>query len=240
MKWVPDKTGRFTQRPHYDPVELDRECEDIVASFLRARYGSVDFPISTNDLVILLEREASDVDLYADFTREGDDVEGLTEFWSGGKPRVRISKELSEQPWRENRLRTTLTHELGHVKFHTFVWHLDQRQQQFDIDELKHADARCKRASIIGGPKTDWMEWQAGYTSGSFLMPLSAITKVIRSFRTSTGLVAVPSAASEQGQDLIRIVQEAFQVSADAARVRLLQLGSLGEGHAVQRTLDLP
>jgi hypothetical protein len=29
VKYVPDRTGRFSQRPHYEPKELDRECENI-------------------------------------------------------------------------------------------------------------------------------------------------------------------------------------------------------------------
>ena len=34
MKWVKDKTGRFPQRPHYLPEEIDDECERVVRDFL--------------------------------------------------------------------------------------------------------------------------------------------------------------------------------------------------------------
>ena len=33
VKYVPDRTGRFSQRPHYEPKELDRECEELVEVF---------------------------------------------------------------------------------------------------------------------------------------------------------------------------------------------------------------
>ncbi len=53
-------------------------------------------------------------------------MEGVTDFCPGEKPTVRIAHQLSEEPRRENRLRTTLTHEYGHVKFHAFLWAVQQ------------------------------------------------------------------------------------------------------------------
>ncbi len=49
MRYVADRSGRFTQRPHYEPKELDRECEAIVSAFLRERHGSVAYPLTTDD-----------------------------------------------------------------------------------------------------------------------------------------------------------------------------------------------
>jgi len=39
VKMVPDKTGRFAERPHYSPEDLDRECERIVSAFLHKKRG---------------------------------------------------------------------------------------------------------------------------------------------------------------------------------------------------------
>ncbi len=55
VKFVRDTTGRFSQRPHYEPQELDRECEAIITKFLKDKYGKVEFPISTDDLTVLIE-----------------------------------------------------------------------------------------------------------------------------------------------------------------------------------------
>ncbi len=44
MKWVKGKSGRFSQRPHYLPGEIDDECERVVREFLTKRYGEVEFP----------------------------------------------------------------------------------------------------------------------------------------------------------------------------------------------------
>ena len=119
MKYIRDRTGRFPQRPHYDPEELDYECEAIITKFLREKYGHIKFPISTEDLTVFIEQHAGSLDVYADLSSYGAGVEGVTEFHIGKKPNVKISQTLSEDSHRENRLRTTLTHEFGHVHFHT-------------------------------------------------------------------------------------------------------------------------
>ena len=124
MRSMPDSTGRFGWRPYYDQEELDYECERLVTGFLKRRYGEIRFPVSTDDLSVMLEQETSDLDLYADLSAEGDDVEGLTEFYPNKKPAVKIARELSFDVSSYSRLRTTLAHEYGHVKFHTFLWNL--------------------------------------------------------------------------------------------------------------------
>jgi hypothetical protein len=75
MKWVADKTGRFAKRPHYQPEELDDECEHLILAFLKNKYGKVEFPIKTNDLTVFIEQKA-DLDSYADLSGEEGDVEG--------------------------------------------------------------------------------------------------------------------------------------------------------------------
>ena len=62
MKWIKDVTGRFPERPYYEEGELDFECERIVGDFLRKKYGKVEFPISTSDITVLIERDTSDLD----------------------------------------------------------------------------------------------------------------------------------------------------------------------------------
>ena len=71
MRYVADRSGRFTQRPHYEPKELDRECEAIVSAFLRERHGSVAYPLTTDDLTVLIERDTESLDQYADLSAYG-------------------------------------------------------------------------------------------------------------------------------------------------------------------------
>lgn len=224
MKWASDPAGRFPQRPYYEGEELDQECEGIISAFLKQQHGAITYPISTNDLTILIERETATLDLFADLSAEGEDVEGMTEFFRHGKPAIHIDAALSA-PGRENRLRTTLTHELGHVKFHAFLW-------TFETPTPRRGGApvpapRCHRETIIGAGRADWLEWQAGYASGAFLVPISALRRTVRFARKDAGLVGDVAVASSGGQQIIRAVQDGYHVSADAARVRLLQLGLL-------------
>jgi hypothetical protein len=235
MIWVADKTGRFAQRPHYTEQELDIECDKIVSAFLRKRHGDVSFPIGTDDLTCLIEEKA-DFDSYADLTAEGDDVEGVTEFRSGRRPIVRISSALAEAVNRQNRLRTTLTHEYGHVHFHRFLFEELSRQSQLFASPAPAPVNRCHRPNIEHALRTDWLEWQAGHCSGALLMPLTALLEGVQLFSSRRGCGCRELGAhSRDGILLVEHVSKAFQVSEQAARVRLLKRGILQEGNQAGR-----
>ena len=179
VRMVPDRTGRFAQRPHYRPEELDRECEELITQFLRNLHGKARFPVDTDDLTKLIERDADDLDLYADLSHLGPSVEGVTEFHPGRRPTVRVSADLSNDPRRENRLRTTLTHEFGHLHFHSYLWSMRPSGPDLLDSRPPTGPTHCKRESMLDAPQTDWMEWQAGYVSGALLMPRSHMVRVL-------------------------------------------------------------
>lgn len=212
-KLIRDTTGKFRERPHFEPRELDMECEKIICDFVCSLYGTISFPIATDDLTKLIEKNTSDFDQYADLSMYGPNVDGLTEFFLKGKPKVSIASWLSEAPNYENRLRTTMTHELGHVKFHDYLYKMEL------IDPGTASIQVCKRDDIISKSKfsatgaRDWMEWQAGYACGAFLMPASFLKKTVDSYRTMHGT---------DSEGLIETVMAEYQVSRDAARVRLI------------------
>jgi hypothetical protein len=222
-KWIPDKTGRFARRPHYLPEALDSECEQIITAFLRKKYGKAEYPVTTDDLTVLIE-ERADLDLYADLSSEGADVEGVTEFVSGRRPLVKISQLLSAAHL-ENRLRTTLTHEYGHVHFHQLMFEGMELQKPSLFGQQQKADGnKCHRDTMLNAAERDWMEWQAGYVCGAILIPLSALVETVREFRTDHNLpYSNLILASDMGRKLIDCVATRFQTSKDAARVRLLK-----------------
>ncbi len=236
MKMVKDRTGRFPERPHYEPTELDVECERFVSDFLGDRHGRIQWPLTTDDLTCLLELEVADLDLYADLSGEGADVEGVTEFRPGQKPRVRVSAALATADRRAHRLRTTLTHELGHVRFHAFLFELRAaRLDLFDTESSRRnsktastdppqpLDQKCRRGGIINAAEVDWMEWQAGYACGAFLMPAGPLRDVVKQHVRETKLLRELVPASPEGTALIAHVAAYFDTSQDAARVRLLK-----------------
>jgi hypothetical protein len=240
VRYVPDKTGRFSQRPHYKPNELDRECENIIAGFLKERHGVVSYPVSTDDLTVLIERDTESLDQYADLSGYGPNVEGLTHFQPGRKPIVRISKRLAEDEYRQNRLRTTLAHEYGHVRFHAYLWELEPPAPDLLRRNPNAAMQICYRDNILDAAQTDWMEWQAGYVCGALLMPATNVRQLVRPYIESHGLFGVVGQRDSHGLALIEAVKTGFDVSADAARIRLLKLGILGLASAGPSLFDIP
>ena len=218
MKLIPDHTGRFPERPHYEIEELEDECERIITSFLERRYGQIVIPVPTDALKVLIEGEAAKL-LRADLSHEGEEVHGITEFFPGCKPWVSIARELSAQPWRAHRERTTLAHEYGHVHWHTPLYDRYCRPGE------RHKCARGQLLPRLG--QRDWMEWQAGYISGALLMPRSRLKLQVEAFRREHAVRLPLTAGSVDGQILIGRVGELFDVSREAAEVRLLQLGHL-------------
>jgi len=216
-------------RPHFEPVELDRECERIVCTFLKQKYGEARFPIPTDALDVLIEQDAQDLDKYADLSPEGNDVEGVTEFVPGQKPRVKISARLSENPKMENRLRTTLAHEWGHVKFHAPLWLADTATPDMFGQRPERTSIKCKRDNIFGASEYDWMEWQAGYVCGAVLMPHTRVKAIAKGHLESICQHGPLQVKSPAAAALIGRIVEGFQVSADAARVRMLKLKVLSE-----------
>ncbi len=242
MKWVTDSSGRFRLRPYYDREELDFECERIVSRFLERKYGVCCFPISTDDMTVMIEEDTSFLDLFADLSGLGEDIEGLTDFFPDRKPAVKISAGLSLNDRKEHRLRTTLAHEYGHVRFHTFLWELNRWEnperttictgKYFRLyGKLDHTvfeiNPRCKSSRILDAPFEDWMEWQAGYACGAFLMPLTPLRKMVNDFiHRNSDRNWLPADADEANR-LTELIMESFDVSRAAARVRLQKLGFL-------------
>lgn len=221
MRWVFDMTRRFKRRPHYDSLEIDDDCEQLVSTFLLTRRGSVTYPITTDELRVLIEEHAEYLDIFADLADEGADVQGVTYFQNPGRPIVKISRDLGEETWRENRLRTTLAHEFGHVRFHRFLWVTEAESLPLFGGSATPVGPRCHRDDIVRPrERADWMEWQAGYASGAFLVPRRALQQLIGPAPLAPAPPGSPAATA-----LVETVRAAFAVSADAARVRIAQLG---------------
>ncbi|HUA33189.1 MAG TPA: hypothetical protein VMA09_06260 [Candidatus Binataceae bacterium] len=219
MKMIPDRSGRFPERPYYTTDELEIQCEQLIESFLVGRYGQFVIPVPTQALAVMIEDEAAKFNMLSDLSDEGDEVHGVTDFFPGKKPEVRIARELSHQFWREHRLRSTLPHEYGHVHWHTWLY-----DRYCDRGE-RH---KCLRGEILpGNAEIDWMEWQAGYISGALLMPKSRVDRYVNAFCAKRSVNVPFETESVDGRVLIKLASELFNVSVEAANVRLRQLRHL-------------
>ena len=162
-------------------------------------------------------------------------MEGVTVFRKKGKPSIRILRQLSEDPTRENRLRTTLTHEYGHVIFHNFVWRLDRYGKPL---LSLHRSPTCRRDRMRSTSQSDWLEWQAGYAGAALLMPFTAVKRPVRTESLRRGTSKTLRSGTKDYREVVASVSTTFGVSQDAAKYRLQKLGlvSAAAGKKAART----
>lgn len=226
VREVADTRHGFGRRPHYERGELDRMFEHLTSSFLNAKYGCVEYPFGTEDLKTFIEEHVDSLDQYADLTRFGDLVEGVTVFRPGkGKPHVAVAAFLQNT---ESRLRMTLAHEFGHVHLHAYLFDIKQRQKSSLPANHDPNGIYCKRGTIESAASVDWLEWQASYAASALLAPASAVRKIALPIIEDAGLFVPVLRASETGARLISAISAAFRISREAAGVRLSVLGILG------------
>jgi Zn-dependent peptidase ImmA (M78 family) len=76
---------------------------------------------------------------------------------------------------------------------------------------------------MINARKADWMEWQAGYVCSALLMPVTAFRRAVSDYQEKHKLFGPIAERTEHAAALIGAIRTEFQVSAEAARVRLRQ-----------------
>ncbi len=141
---------------------------------------------------------------------------------------MKIASPLTEDARQENRLRTTLTHEFGHVQFHGYLFDMHLGQQGLFKSGRANTPV-CKRdGNLLDAAASDWMEWQAGYACGAFLMPVTYVKKEVQCVLEDHNHYGPAEPKGQVGRALISKLMQRFQVSNDAARIRLLKLGVLG------------
>jgi hypothetical protein len=236
MHWTPDRAGRFVKRPHYSTGELDQLAEQLT-TLLTSRRGRMAIPITTADLIVLVEYLGATLDLSAELSADERVIHGCTEFIPGHRPLVRIARRLSAHPRHEHRLRTTLAHACGHVWLHRPV-----AEARSGLGPLVEGGSpviyRGAPTMMLRAPSANWAEWQAGYVSGALLMPVSVLSAVVQRVLTCEQPLRGPLLVrSPAGQRLVLGVMAAFAVSEKAARVRFLQRGVLTEEPVVQGQL---
>ncbi len=217
MKMVRDRTGRFPERPHWEIWELEQKCEESITSFLRHRYGFERIPAPTEALTEIIERDGADFDVKPNLSDHRYEVFGYTEFQRGKKPIVTIARELWDQRHRNNRLRMTLGHEYGHVLLHTWLY---DKYGPAGGPELCYWQSLLPTEGVV-----DWMEWQAGYAGAALLMPGSFVRRAVAAFFRDCKEEPPARKGSATASALCERIALAFEVSDQAAMVRLAKLG---------------
>ncbi len=228
MKYQIDETGRLPEKPKYSHAELNSIADRVLFDSSDILGKDIQYPIPTDKLTIIIERYVDDLDLYADLEKEYCDknIEGVTIFIPFKKPIIKISEKLQKYKSKQNRFRTTLAHELGHVIIHDPLWQREFHKLQLPFDTTEQRIQICKRKTLFSKDEPnyenyDWIEWQANYFASALLMPKGAVYKVYKKFTDERKIFSLISDESIEANDLINIVSQEFQVSKEAVKIRL-------------------
>jgi hypothetical protein len=220
-------SGWRIEPPFYSREYLEEVCERTLTEFCMETYGQELTPLPTDVLTQLLDRYTSTLNLYAELD---DGINGVTTMFASERlPRVDIAAELSRQWFRENRLRTTLAHELAHIILHSPLW----RAQCMAVGQKGEAliAQACRRETVEdNAPRSDRIEWQAGYICGALLMPKRRIDLLVGRFLSTRSNSPTLLVGSADAEELVERVTIGFRVSRLAARVRLGRLGVITDG----------
>jgi hypothetical protein len=119
MKTIRSKSGPFSERPHFQPSEIDRICVDELR---KARL----YPGSPQAIRVdrFVEKRFGVAPEYEELPAG---VLGYTRFSKSGVEAIIISAALDAEKGRvaERRVRTTLAHEAGHGLLHAYLFALD-------------------------------------------------------------------------------------------------------------------
>ena len=181
------------------------------------------------------------------------EILGVTEFVRNGRPLVSINSDLTSEAEKKGALhgtrgrwRATLAHEGSHVVLHRRLFEAPAEQGVlFDVDEVDTPKMmRCLARDVsFGRCHSDWREMQANLGMASFLMPADVFKAVVRAVvgndRCGGTVPSVPDPESAAFREFVTEISRRFEVSQQAARIRLETLG-LVSAEAESMLAELP
>ncbi len=176
------------------------------------------------------------LDIYA---RLDPGVLGVTEFRRGLNPLVSVSADLTSEmensPYSlglRGRWRATLAHEAAHVILHRGLLDVPSEQGElFEFDaESSPGLFRCLARDVsFGISNSDWKEVQANMGMAALLMPanvFSEILGVVVGAKASDGQqINIPGPQTAEYKNMVLELSRRFEVSQQAAGIRLTTLG---------------
>jgi hypothetical protein len=223
MKTFRTKSGPFSQRPHFEPAEIDRTCDDEL------RKAGL-YPATPQAIRIdrFIEKRFKISHEYQELP-EG--VLGYTRFAKTGVEAIIISAALEAEKGKvaERRVRTTLAHEAGHGLLHAYLFALDEKPGHlFDADS--HADHKilCRDVKEDEGQKRAyggrWWEFQANRAMSGLLCPKALVHDALKPFMRPIGSLGAQVLDENQRADAVRAVADIFDVNPVVARIRINEM----------------
>ncbi len=223
MKTFRTKSGPFAQRPHFEPSEINRICDDEL------RKAGL-YPASPQAIRIdrFIEKRFG---VSHDYQELPEGVLGYTRFTKAGVEAIIISAALEAEKGKvaERRVRTTLAHEAGHGLLHAHLFALDdQPGQLFDADS--HADHKILCRDVKEGEVQKrsydgrWWEYQANRAMGGLLCPKGLVHDALKPYMRPIGSLGASVLDENRREDAIRNIAEAFEVNPVVARIRINEM----------------
>lgn len=223
MKTFRTKSGPFSQRPHFEPAEIERICDDELR-----KTGL--YPTSPQGIRIdrFIEKRFK---ISHEYQQLPDGVLGYTRFSKSGVEAIIISAALEAENGKvsERRVRTTLAHEAGHGLLHAYLFALDEKPGHlFDADS--HADHKilCRDVKEDEGQKRAydgrWWEFQANRAMSALLCPRGLIHDAMKPYMRPIGSLGALALNENQRAEAIRSVADIFDVNPVVARIRVNEM----------------
>lgn len=221
MKTIRTSSGPFSERPHFEPAEIDRICaEELRKSKL---YPAAPEPIRIDRFI---EKRFKIKPSYEDDLPPG--VLGYTEFGKDAVVAIVISRSLAEEETKaaERRVRATLAHEGGHGLLHAHLFALEQLSGKlFDAGSCRDRQILCRDIPISDTdakrPKSSWSEFQANAAIGGLLLPRSLVARALEPYMVPHGGLGGRDIDPSRWDAAVRFLADTFDVNPVVARIRL-------------------
>lgn len=237
MKRYRDRTG--TECVWYNPGEIEMIMENELTK--AKLFPTLDAPVVDIETFIEGYLKAR-IDQYAELDAR---VLGVTEFRAGQPPFVQVNKDLTGSALDEagspafllGRWRATLAHEGSHIVLHQCLFQVNPNQGGLfdgpDDNAPQPVDPvhRCFKKNVaFGGGAKDSREVQANMGMAALLMPSSVFREAVRNELHDAGWSQVRLVRnSRQAFAIVGQLATVFQVSRQAASIRLESLGLLAD-----------
>lgn len=159
-----------------------------------------------------------------------DPVANEAKYVSESANTVVIDKTLLDDERNIHRYRFTMAHEAaGHAVLHKSYYHRNYNPDQLNLFDDPEPWVQCRKdmAEPFAGKKKDdidWMEWQANTLGSTVLMPAISIKILMEPY-----IIKLSDAKGLRrfciNNDMIECVSKVFNVSRQAALIRLKKLG---------------
>lgn len=223
MKTIRSKSGPFSERPHFQPSEIDRICEDEL------RKAGL-YPDSPQAIRVdrFVEKRFG---VAAEYEELPAGVLGYTRFSKSGAEAIIISAALDAEKGRvaERRVRTTLAHEAGHGLLHAYLFARDDKPLHL-FDEESHTDHKILCRDVQGEERKPraydgrWWEFQANQAIGGLLCPIPLVQEAMKPLLVATGSLGAMILEDRRRDSAVRTVADLFDVNPIVARMRIDEL----------------